>query len=86
MEDLKQFYTYKNKWKFIFKNKDIQLEAGDVMIMRFKNGELRYLINGEDLGSVIKIPLIHQNNFYLFIQCRTEKSKAKVDYITEIFN
>ena len=86
LEDLKQFYTYKNKWKYIFKNKDIQLEQGDVMIMRFKNGELRYLINGEDLGNVIKIPLIHQSDFYLFIQCRSEKSKAKVDYITEIFN
>ena len=64
----------------------MQLEQGDVMIMRFKNGELRYFINGEDLGSVIKIPLIHQSEFYLFIQCRSEKSKAKVDYITEIFN
>ena len=86
LEDLKQFYTYKSKWKYIFNNKDIQLEQGDVMIMRFKNGELRYFINGEDLGGVIKIPLIHQSDFYLFIQCRSEKSKAKVDYITEIFN
>ena len=41
--------------------------------MRFKNGELRYIINGEDLGTVIKIPFYYQNNFYLFIQCRTEK-------------
>ena len=54
--------------------------------MRFKNGELRYIINGEDLGTVIKIPFYHQSNFYLFIQCRTEKSKAKVEYITEIFD
>ena len=86
LEDLKQFYTYKNKWKFVFKDKDIQLMEGDVMIMRFKNGELRYIINGEDLGTVIKIPLIHQSDFYLFIQCRSEKSKAKIDYITEIFD
>ena len=86
LEDLKQFYTYKNKWKYVFKNKDLQLEAGDIMIIRFKNSELRYFINGEDLGTVIKIPLIHQNDFYLFIQCRTEKSQAKVEYITEIFN
>ena len=86
LEDLKQFYTYKNKWKYVFKNKDIKLEQGDIMIMRFKNGELRYIINGEDLGTVIKIPFYHQSNFYLFIQCRTEKSKAKVEYITEIFD
>ena len=86
LEDLRQFYTYKNKWKYVFKNKDLQLEQGDIMIMRFRNGELRYLINGEDLGGVVKIPLIHQSDFYLFIQCRSEKSKAKIDYITEIFN
>ena len=86
LEDLKQFYTYKNKWKYIFKNKDLQLEQDDIMIMRFRNRELRYLINGEDIGGVVKIPLNYQNDFYLFIQCRSEKSKAKVDYIVEIFN
>ena len=52
--------------------KDIKLEQGDIMIMRFKNGELRYIINDEDLGTVIKIPFYHQSNFYLFIQCRTD--------------
>ena len=86
LEDLKQFYTYKNKWKYVFKNKDMKLEQGDIMIMRFKNGELRYIINGEDLGNVIKIPFYHESDFYLFIQCRTDKSKAKVEYITEIFD
>ena len=85
MEDLKQFYTYKNKWKFIFNNKDLQLSKGDNMIMRFKNGELRYYINGEDLENIVKIPLVNKGEFYLFIQCRSEKSKAKIDYITEIF-
>ena len=70
----------------MFKNKDIKLEQGDIIIIRFKNVELRYIINGEDLGTVIKIPFYHQSNFYLFIQCRTEKSKAKVEYITEIFD
>ena len=86
LEDLKQFYTYKTKWKYIFNNKDIQLIKGDVMIMRFKNGELRYIVNGEDLENVVKIPLIEKGDFYLFIQCRSEKSKAQVDYITEIFD
>ena len=56
------------------------------MIMRFKNGELRYIVNGEDLENVVKIPLIEKGDFYLFIQCRSEKSKAQVDYITEIFD
>ena len=56
------------------------------MIMRFKNGELRYYINGEDLENIVKIPLINKGDFYLFIQCRSEKSKAKIDYITEIFD
>jgi hypothetical protein len=86
LEDLKQFYTYKNKWKFIFNSKEIQLTKADNMIMRFKNGELRYYINGEDLENIVKIPLINKGDFYLFIQCRSEKSKAKIDYITEIFD
>jgi len=86
LEDLKQFYTYKTKWKFVFNNKDIQLSKNDTMIMRFKNGELRYYINGEDLDNIVKIPLINQGPFYLFIQCRSDKSKAKIDYITEIFD
>ena len=86
LEDLKQFYTYKSKWKYVFKNKDIKLEQGDVMIMRFKNGELRYIINGEDLENIVKIPLVDKGDFYLFIQCRNDKSKAQIDYITEIFD
>ena len=86
LEDLKQFYTYKNKWKYIFNSKDLQLAKGDVMIMRFKNGELRYIINGEDLENIVKIPLVDKGDFYLFIQCRNDKSKAQIDYITEIFD
>ena len=73
----------------MFKNKDIKLEQGDIMIMRFKNGELRYIINGEDLGTVIKIPFYYQNNFYLFIQCRTEKYyltiKELIKYLKKLF-
>ena len=86
LEDLKQFYTNKNKWRYLFKNKENTLQAGDIMVMRFKNGELRYSVNGIDLGNVVKINLVNKGDFYLFIQCRTEKSKAKIEYITEIFN
>jgi len=86
LEDLKQFYTYKSKWKFIFNTKNIQLSKSTEMIMRFKNGELRYFINGECLDRAVKIPLINKGPFYLFIQCRSDKSKAKIDYITEIFD
>ncbi len=85
LEDLKQFYTYQTKWKYIFNN-NLQLTKGDTMIMRFKNGELRYIINGEDLENIVKIPLFDKGDFYLFIQCRNEKSKAQIDYITEIFD
>ena len=86
LEDLKQFYSLKNKWKYIFRNKDISLSKGDSMTMQLLNGELRYFINGEDLGNVVKIPLINKGDFYLYVQCRSENSKAKVEYITEIFN
>lgn len=86
LEDLKQFYTMKNKWRYIFKNKDKQLTNGDSLTMRFKNGELRYALNGEDLGNVVKINLADKKDFYLFVQCRTDKSRAKVEYISEIFS
>ena len=86
LEDLKQFYTYNNKWKFIFNTQNMELTKGDSMIMRFKNGELRYFVNLEELDNFVKIPLTNKGEFYLFIQCRSEKSKAKIDYITEIFD
>ena len=73
----------------MFKNKDIKLEQGDIIIIRFKNVELRYIINGEDLGTVIKIPFYYQNNFYLFIQCRNEKYyltiKELIKYLKKLF-
>ena len=54
--------------------------------MRFKNGELRYIINGEDLGMVIKIPFYHQSNFYLFIQWRTEKYYLTIKELIKYLN
>ncbi len=87
LEDLKLFCR-EGKFKWLSNKRDLPLRKGDNMIMRFKNGELRYYINGEELSDIIKIPLDNKGEFYLFIQCREdihkEKSKAKIDYITEI--
>jgi len=38
-----------------------------------------------ELGYAL-IPLVDKGDFYLFIQCRNDKSKAQIDYITEIFD
>ena len=87
LEDLKQFCR-EGQFKWLSNKRDLPLRKGDNMIMRFKNGELRYYINGEVLSDIIKIPVDNKGEFYLFIQCREdihkEKSKAKIDYITEI--
>lgn len=86
LEDLMQFYTLKNGWKNCFHNNSRPLKAGDDLIMRMKNCELRFELNGEDLGSFIKVDLTNKKNIYLLVHARNEKSKCQIVYITEIFN
>lgn len=86
LEDLVQFYTKNSGWKNCFSKGTRQLKAGDSLTITLKNGELRYALNGIDLGSVIKINMSKQREMYLFVQCRNEKSKAEIVYISEIFN
>ena len=54
--------------------------------MRFKNGELRYLLNGIDLGTVIKLNMTGKKDMYLLVHCRNQKTRAEIVYITEIFS
>ena len=67
---------------------NVSIDGGISITLTENNyrGDIRYYINGEDLENIVKIPLADKGDFYLFIQCRNEKSKAQVDYITEIFD
>ena len=56
------------------------------MTITLKNGELRYAVNDNDLGSVIKIDISKKKEIYLLVHSRNPKSKAEIIYICEIFN
>ena len=86
LEDLVQFYTLNSKWKYSFKKEGRSLQQGDYITMRFKNGELRYLLNGIDLGTVIKLNMTGKKDMYLLVHCRNQKTRAEIVYITEIFS
>jgi hypothetical protein len=86
LEDLVQFYSKHNGWKNLFSRGARGLKAGDFMTITLKNGELRYAINENDLGSVIKIDLAKRKELHLMIHTRNTKSKAEIVYISEIFN
>lgn len=87
LEDLVQFYTVNSGWKKCFPNNNRKsLRAGDVMTLVLYNNELKYYVNSNDLGSVIKIDLQNKKDMYLFVQTRTNKSRAEILYISEIFN
>ena len=68
------------------KDEERPLKSGDNITIRFQNGELRYYLNGNDLGVRIKIDMSNKNEFYLLIHCRNNNTKAEIVYITEIFN
>ena len=86
LEDMVEFYTLKDAWKNIFSNNNQSLNNGDDVTITFKNGELRYILNGQDLGNFIKIDLSNKKKIYLLIHARNEKTKCKIMYISEIFN
>ena len=86
LEDLIQFYSQNSGWKNCFNKSTRPLKSGDYMTITFKNRELRYAINYNDLGSVIKIDMTKKKDAYLFIQARNPKSKAEIIYICEILN
>ena len=87
LEDLIQFYTFKNGWKNCFRTSQHQpLQNGDYMIITLKNGEMRYAVNDEDLGGFIKVDMCDKKEMYLFVHTRNDKSKCEIVYISEIFN
>jgi len=46
------------------------------------NGELRYALNDVDLGAGVKVD--GNKEPYLLVQCRNQKSKAEIIYISEL--
>ena len=48
------------------------------MTVRVKNGELKYAVNGVDLGTGIKIDLAKKKDMYLYVQARSEKTRVDI--------
>ena len=83
LEDLIQLYTMNGGWKTCF-NKGIHpLRKGDCMTIIYKNGELQFLVNDINLGTVIRIDAQKKKDPYLFVHCRNNKSKVQILSITE---
>jgi hypothetical protein len=86
LEDLVQFYTLRTGWKNCFINDTHGLKSGDNVTITLKNGELRYAVNDEDLGGLIKVDLYEKKEIYLLIHTRNDNSRCQILYISEIFN
>ena len=83
LEDLIQLYTMNGGWKTCFNKGIHQLRKGDCMTIIYKNGELQFLVNDINLGTVIRIDAQKKKDPYLFVHCRNNKSKVQILSITE---
>ena len=83
LEDLYQFYTMNKMWKYLSKKAIHRLRKGDYMTIIYKNGELQFLINDINLGTVIRIDAKKKEDPYLLVHCRDNKSKVQILSITE---
>lgn len=86
LEDLVQLYTKKNGWRAHFKNERNGLKTKDKMKIIVKNNEMRFQINGDDLGGIVKLDVSKDKDSFLFIHCRNPKSKVELIYIREIYD
>ena len=88
LQDMNTFFSYnENKWIKYFNGKNILKNEDDLTII-LKNGELRYLLNGEDLGKsyIINNNDLDEEEMYLLIHRRNQYSQCELKYIYEIVN
>lgn len=86
LENLQEFYIgNKSSWLTYFNKKKLLL-SGDFLNIQLKNGELRYFLNGEDLGKGYTIgnKLLKDNDIYLLVHRRNNKSKCEIVYIYDL--
>ena len=83
LEDLVQLYTMNGGWKTCFNKGYGPLKKGDYMTIIYKYGELQFIVNDNNLGTVIKIDAQKRKDPYLFVHCRNPKSKVQLLNIVE---
>ena len=88
LQDMNTFFSYnENKWIKYFGGNNILKNEDDLTII-LKNGELRYLLNGKDLGKsyIINDNDLDKEEMYLLIHRRNKYSQCELKYIYEIIN
>ena len=88
LQDMNTFFSYnENKWIKYFGGNNILKNEDDLTII-LKNGELRYLLNGKDLGKsyIIDDNDLDKEEMYLLIHRRNKYSQCELKYIYEIIN
>ena len=88
LQDMNTFFSYnENKWIKYFGGNNILKNEDDLTII-LKNGELRYLLNGKDLGKsyIINDNDLDKEDMYLLIHRRNKYSQCELKYIYEIIN
>ena len=88
LQDMNTFFSYnENKWIKYFGGNNILKNDDDLTII-LKNGELRYLLNGKDLGKsyIINDNDLDKEEMYLLIHRRNKYSQCELKYIYEIIN
>ena len=88
LQDMNTFFSYnENKWIKYFGGNNILKNEDDLTII-LKNGELRYLLNGKDLGKsyIINDNDLDKEDMYFLIHRRNKYSQCELKYIYEIIN
>ena len=81
------FYAYERGWiENYFKN-DEYLKDGDDMIIKLREGNLSYYLNGKSIGRSYPFDIEEINNkeIYLLIHRRDTESNCQLKYIYELF-
>lgn len=84
-QHLNSSYTYKKDWHSLFKS-DRELKGGDDLILRIKDGNIYYLLNGNSISGSFSLDkdIINEKKMFLLIHRRNNKSECQLKYIYEL--
>ena len=86
-QNIKRFYVHDKGW-INLTTLDKCFKENDDLIIKVKNGELSYLLNGTDLGNSYTLNQedIDSKKMYLLIHRRESDSQCELKYICEIID
>lgn len=87
LENLSEFYEGEQGIWLTYFDSQTPLKADDYLNIQLKNGELRFFLNGNDLGKSYNLDkniLDKYDEMYLLVHRRNEKSNCEIIYIYDI--